>query len=149
MSKTEKACPVVIRTLDGRMEILAFIHPSAGKQFVKGTIENGEMPQDAATREIWEESGLTIQRPMKFLGKHEIGADNTLWHFFVYRSSNLPDAWLHTTEDDHGHTFAFFWHAIDLPLDHDWHPIFREAFEFFAPRLASHRNDRTWRAGNQ
>ncbi|WP_410001350.1 NUDIX domain-containing protein [Rhizobium leguminosarum] len=40
------------------LEILAFTHPSAGNQFVKGTVEEGERPQDAAARELREESGL-------------------------------------------------------------------------------------------
>jgi hypothetical protein len=64
------------------------------------------------------------------------GADLTPWHFFAYPTAHLPDAWQHTTEDDYGHTFAFFWRPVGLPLDRDWHPIFREAFAFFAPRLA-------------
>jgi len=52
MSKIEKACPVVLRVSKEILEVLAFIHPSAGKQFVKGTIENGETPQQAAEREL-------------------------------------------------------------------------------------------------
>jgi 8-oxo-dGTP pyrophosphatase MutT (NUDIX family) len=132
----EKACPVVFRTREEGMDVLALSHPSAGKQFVKGTIESGELPRAAAERELYEESGLRIQSPTIFLGKHEIGADLTPWHFFAYPTAHLPDAWQHTTEDDYGHTFAFFWHPIGLPLDRDWHPIFHEAFAFFAPRLA-------------
>ncbi|MGZ9720287.1 NUDIX domain-containing protein [Rhizobium miluonense] len=34
------------------------MHRSAGKQFVKGTIEINETPVDAAKHELWEESGL-------------------------------------------------------------------------------------------
>lgn len=63
MSKVQKACPIVYRRCDGGAEVLAFIHPSAGKQFVKGTIEPGETPLDAADRELWEESGLTVRSP--------------------------------------------------------------------------------------
>jgi hypothetical protein len=37
-----KACPVVIRQNNGCLEILAFVHPSAGRQVVKGTIKPGE-----------------------------------------------------------------------------------------------------------
>ncbi|PJX25247.1 hypothetical protein CAP48_04060 [Advenella sp. S44] len=43
----ENACSVVVRTSEDGLEVLAFRHPSAGKQFVKGTIEEGETPQEA------------------------------------------------------------------------------------------------------
>ncbi|MGM4986502.1 NUDIX domain-containing protein [Rhizobium sp. 11_C7_N12_5] len=135
MSKVQKACPVVFRMRDSGSEVLAFIHPSAGKQFVKGTIEPSETPLAAAERELWEESGLTALSPMALLGQCQIGPSRQLWHFFGCQAVGLPDTWQHLTADDHGHTFAFFWHPIDLPLDQDWHPIFHEAFNFFAPRL--------------
>ncbi|WP_246703171.1 NUDIX domain-containing protein [Rhizobium sp. SG741] len=130
-----KVCPVVYRTHTGDVEVLAFAHPSAGKQFVKGTVEPSETPLAAAKRELWEESGLTAQSPMALLGQCEIGPSRQLWHFFRCQAVGPPDTWQHLTADDHGHTFAFFWHPIDLPLDQDWHPIFHEAFNFFAPRL--------------
>lgn len=135
MRKVEKACAVVSRTSRNGLEVLAFTHPSAGKQFVKGTIEPGEPAGQAAERELREESGLTIRSPMVFLGTQAIGADAVPWHFFGYHERGLPDAWTHVTEDDCGHTFAFFWHRIGLPLDRDWHPIFHEAFDFFVSRL--------------
>lgn len=34
----EKACPVVFKIREKGVEVLAFTHPSAGKQFVKGSI---------------------------------------------------------------------------------------------------------------
>lgn len=135
MGTPEKACPVVVRTRDRRLEVLAFIHPSAGKQFVKGTIEAGETPLAAAERELREESGLMAPSPMTFLGKHRIGADGQRWHFFKCVSSGLPDAWQHKTVDDLGHTFSFFWHPLEVRLDQSWHPNFHEAYWFFAPRL--------------
>lgn len=115
--------------------MLAFNHPSAGKQFVKGTVESGETPRAAAERELREESGISVQSPLIFLGTHEVGREYTPWHFFSCQSAALPDAWRHTTEDDRGHTFTFFWHPINQPLDQHWHSIFHEAFAFFAPRL--------------
>lgn len=133
----EKACPIVLRLWDGRPEVLAFTHPSAGKQFVKGTVEVGESPLDAATRELWEESGLRADEPLVFLGTHAIGENGQRWHFFRHLSSGLPDSWSHQTEDDVGHTYVFFWHPLDQPLDQGWHLIFREAFDVFAPLCAA------------
>jgi 8-oxo-dGTP pyrophosphatase MutT (NUDIX family) len=135
MSKVQKACPVVYRRRDSGPEVLAFVHPSAGKQFVKGSIEVGEAPLDAAKRELLEESGLIVHAPIASLGRCEIGPDRQLWHFFGWQASGLPDTWQHETADDQGHTFAFFWHPLGLPLDQDWHPIFHEAHNFFALRL--------------
>jgi len=132
----EKACPVVTRASERGLEVLAFMHPSAGNQFVKGTIEKGEQPRNAAKRELLEESGLVCPYAMEPLGILPIGLDRTLWHFFAWRSTGLPDRWRHATEDDFGHTFAFFWHPIKSPLNGNWHPIFHEAFQFFAGRLS-------------
>ncbi len=133
MSPVEKACPVVFRTLASGLEVLAFTHPLADKQFVKGTVDRGETPAQAAVRELREESGLIVRSPMVFLGTGPIGA--VPWHFFAHQAEGLPESWVHATEDDHGHSFAFFWHPIGVPLDRGWHPIFHEAFAFFAPRL--------------
>lgn len=135
MSKVEKACPAVYRTTNDGLQVLAFTHPSGDRQFVKGTIDQDEAPHDAAVRELREESGLTLPLPMVFLGMREIGADAVPWHFFAGHGPDLPDAWNHATEDDHGHNYAFFWHPIRRKLDDDWHPIFHQAFAFFVPRL--------------
>lgn len=43
----EKACLIVIRLRDGRPEVLGFLHPLAGRQFVKGGITTAEDPEAA------------------------------------------------------------------------------------------------------
>ncbi len=53
-----KACPIVLREFNGTIEVLGFIHPLAGKQLVKGTIEAGESIEQACIRELKEESGI-------------------------------------------------------------------------------------------
>jgi 8-oxo-dGTP pyrophosphatase MutT (NUDIX family) len=132
MLNVQKACPIVTRTTDQGLEVLAFSHPLAGFQFVKGTIEKGEAPSDAAKRELFEESGLVCPEPLELLGSAPIGPDQTTWHFYVWHSTGLLDTWSHATTDDQGHNFAFFWHPIDLKLAASWHPIFHEAFNFFS-----------------
>lgn len=132
MLNVQKACPVVTRTTDRRLEVLAFIHPLAGRQFVKGTIEKGETPSDTAKRELFEESGLVCPDPMEPFGSALISPDQTTWHFYRWHSTGLLDTWSYATKDDHGHIFTFFWHPIDLTLDESWHPTFHEAFRFFA-----------------
>ena len=133
MNPTEKACAIVLRLKNDKPEVLAFVHPSAGKQFVKGTIEAGESPLQAAIRELREESGLQPDMPLISIGTLPIGDSHQRWHFFKCMSLGLPENWSHQTEDDFGHKFAFFWHPLRKPLDQDWHPNFHEAFAFFAP----------------
>ena len=50
-----KVCPVVFRRVDSVVEVLAFEHPVAGYQLVKGTVESGESIETAALRELAEE----------------------------------------------------------------------------------------------
>ncbi len=135
MQKVDKACPVVTRLGDHGEEVLAFVHPFAGKQFVKGTIDAGEAPAQAAARELREESGLVVPSAMQFLGATEIGPERLVWHFFYVFLLGLPEQWDHVTEDDGGHVFHFFWHRLDAPFDDTWHPLFSEAHSFFAPLI--------------
>ena len=127
MSKTltiHKACPVIIR---GGREILAFVHPLAGKQIIKGTVEVGESPVAAALRELAEESGIANCLSAKLIGKSAAVASGQLWHFVLCETELLPDMWSFFTEDDGGHDFQFFWHPLDCELDAEWHPAFVRA----------------------
>jgi 8-oxo-dGTP pyrophosphatase MutT (NUDIX family) len=128
MIAQQKACPIVVRGTRAFREVLAFQHPSAGRQFVKGTIEPGEAPSQAAERELLEESGLSLPSPLVFAGKHEIDMERQLWHFFYAEVSGLPDSWDHQATDDNGHVFQFFWHPLHAPLDDAWHSLFHEVF---------------------
>jgi 8-oxo-dGTP pyrophosphatase MutT (NUDIX family) len=69
---SRKACPVVLRRNQDRFEILAFRHPIAGCQLVKGSIEPEEDVGQAALRELCEESGVCDAGIASFLG-HEPG----------------------------------------------------------------------------
>ncbi len=131
-----KAFPVVIReTSTGRPQILAFEHPQAGKQLVKGTIEADEPPESASLRELAEESGITNASLSRPLGTFEVGPPHQIWHAFVCEASDLEDRWTFFTEDDGGHEFRFFWHPIEEPADETWHIIFRQALEYIRRNL--------------
>jgi 8-oxo-dGTP pyrophosphatase MutT (NUDIX family) len=136
----QKVCPVVFRISRGAIEVLAFRHPSAGKQFVKGTIGEGEPRRQAAIRELREESGITTDRQLLDLGQARIGEQSAVWHFFAVDVEGLPESWEHHTEDDFGHVFSFFWHPLEDDLDEGWHPQFRDALRMIRLSLSHGSN---------
>jgi 8-oxo-dGTP pyrophosphatase MutT (NUDIX family) len=124
----KKACPVVLRRRD-EVEILAFIHPLAGRQLVKGTVEPGETVEAAAARELCEEAGIAGTQVTNRLGDAEIDAGQR-WHFLRMAVAELPDGWTHHCEDDSGHDFVFFWHPLASEPGSDWHPVFQRALAY-------------------
>lgn len=131
-----KSCPVVLRCNNSIVEILAFRHPIAGNQLVKGTIEQGESAHQAAIRELREEAGLLNANIIGDLGTWETGYQDQIWSFHLCSvDSELPDVWDHYTSDDGGHLFSFFWHPINAELAEDWHEVFRGAITFVREAL--------------
>ena len=63
---TLKACACLV---DARGRLLVFHHPGdRGMQLPKGTVEPGELPQDAVRRELLEESGIRYTGALQDLG---------------------------------------------------------------------------------
>ena len=127
MGEQAKVCPVITRMSGDRLEVLAFEHPSAGKQLVKGSIEAGESPALAAARELEEESGVQASDLVPVGETRIAGAP---WYFFAAQVPVLEDVWEHQTIDDHGHRFRFFWHPLDQAPNKEWHRQFHEALAF-------------------
>ena len=134
-SPVQKAVPIVIRRRSS-LEILAFRHPLAGSQLVKGTIEEGEEPASAALRELAEESGIreaAVESALGRLAFPEIGQN---WHFYLCRvACSLAEEWTFFTQDDGGHLFQFFWHGLETAPDRSWHRDFLPALSFVRGRL--------------
>ena len=132
-----KACPIVLRQSAYGIEILAFEHPLAGYQIVKGTVEPGETPEQAAIRELAEESGLhaSVERS---LGSWVPGFENHHWALVLMNGpSAIPDEFQFFTQDDGGHWFRFFWQPLDAPLSKLWHPLFQSALAEIRTRLSA------------
>ncbi|MFK8328711.1 NUDIX domain-containing protein [Pseudomonas sp. BJa5] len=131
----DKACAVVLSSTP-HQRILLFRHPLAGVQLVKGTIEPGETPGQAALRELAEESGINAATIRDELGCWEAGHQGQVWSFHLCRVSEpLPERWSHQTLDDHGHCFEFFWAALDRLPHAECHPVFRRALDFVSASL--------------
>ncbi|GHS81866.1 DNA mismatch repair protein MutT [Pseudomonas sp. PAGU 2196] len=131
----DKACAVVLSP-SAPPGMLLFRHPLAGVQLVKGSIERGETPGEAALRELREESGIHNATIRDDLGCWDADHLGQIWSFHLCRVDGLlPERWSHQTLDDHGHTFEFFW----APLDHlpysECHPVFQRALAFLRESL--------------
>src|SRR5262249_10344018 len=129
MSLPQKACPVIVRSTTGRIEILAFRHPTAGYQLVKGTIEPAESIQRAAERELLEESGI-VGRAADYLGAIQVTEPEQEWHFVRCEVDQLPETWTQRTSDGGGLDFEFFWHPLGQEPDENWHSAFKKALAF-------------------
>jgi len=130
-----KACPVVLRYNNNKLELLAFTHPEKGNQFVKGGIKKGEHLHDACIRELEEESGIQAQ-VVKQLGDWESNFKNQVWGFcLMHYEGVLPDAWDYDTKDDGGHIFSFFWQSLDDSLDNNWRDVYKDAFQYLKKTL--------------
>lgn len=132
MSGLQKACPVVLRRTAIRTEILAFRHPIAGCQLVKGTIESMETIQHAAQRELFEESGIAGVA-IGYLGAVQMTEQE--WHFVICQVGQLAETWTHRTSDGGGLDFEFFWHPIKEEPNKAWHPIFKQALAFIIQHI--------------
>lgn len=131
MTLVEKVVPVIFRSINQRTEILVFRHPSAGIQMVKGTVESNEKLEDAALRELYEESGISLAHIHSYLGLHKPSERGPNWHVFVCETTEpLEDRWKHYCNDDGGLEFDFFWHPISDQPTSEWHQLFQELLAF-------------------
>ena len=131
----DKTCPVVLRTTQGECEILAFCHPLAGHQFVKGTVKTGETSAAAALRELHEEAGITTHAITTALGSTDAIQSGERWHFFVVQTDPLPDSWHHQCADDGGQLFGFFWRPVRQPPPDSFEHRYHTALHFIRAQL--------------
>ncbi|POA96963.1 DNA mismatch repair protein MutT [Chromobacterium sinusclupearum] len=128
-----KACPLLLQS----GKLLWFRHPQAGCQLVKGTIESGETPSQAALRELREEAGIVHARVVKDLGEWEAGYQGQRWSFQLCEVDvRLPDSWTHFCADDGGQLFDFFWRPLLSAAPDDSHPLYHRALAEARRRLA-------------
>ena len=127
LTKADKVCPMVVRRRGGAWQVLAFRHPSAGIQLVKGGLNPGEAAHEAAIRELYEESGIALTARPRDIGAYRIGVPGEVWRIFVAEGRDMPEAWAWQTLDDHGHTFRFFWQNVHVAPGPGWRKTYLEA----------------------
>jgi 8-oxo-dGTP pyrophosphatase MutT (NUDIX family) len=134
MPLADKACPVVFRDSSLR-QILAFEHPQAGIQLVKGGIEPGEDARTAALRELEEEAGIRNVAIARDLGTWSSGHNGHVWSLQLCTyQPGLPETWIHHCGDDGGHDLRFFWHDMHCIPGEAWAEQYRRALEVIRER---------------
>lgn len=142
-----RAFACVVRDSSQTPELLAFRHPLQGVQIPKGRIDVDETPREAALRELWEESGLSLDDPEP-LGviDHNFHLDTNeriddTSHCFLFEPIEaLADTWTHHAEEE-DMVFEYFWLPIDADLADRLHPHFAEVARRIAEKtLTSHEH---------
>lgn len=132
----KKVVPVILRHQVHGLEILAFQHPLAGFQLVKGTVELDEKYDEAAIRELFEESGVIAEPNPKFIGNFKLKSNQQDWYFYLCGvSADLAETWIHHCQDDGGLDFEFFWFPLNQKPNESWHEIFQKALAFLRDKL--------------
>ena len=140
MRTVRKAVAAVVWQRGGHAELLVFAHPLAGVQIPKGTVECGETLEQAALRELQEESGLVLEAAPRQIGtwRRHVSLKQTKdgqpeshdWSVFVLEApGGLPDRWRHAAKgspEEEGLVFAYHWLRIDDDLGLKLHPLFRD-----------------------
>lgn len=113
----EKVLCLVVRDTS----LLVFDHadaPDAGVQLPAGGVEPGETPADAAVRELFEESGLSLSGPRHLVSyRWEAQLPERFTRQVCHASASaapdgLPDTWTHFAD---GYLFAYRWAALNAP----------------------------------
>jgi 8-oxo-dGTP pyrophosphatase MutT (NUDIX family) len=119
---------VVCYVTRNRQKILIFEHEpkfaDAGIQVIAGGIEPSETVEQAAIRELLEESGLSLSNPI-LLGNtvihrfmENIGDDYQRWHFvWLEAEIGTPDSWQHAVSGGEDDTGMIFFQRF-VPLEH-------------------------------
>ena len=124
----QKVCPVILRQPGEQRQILAFRHPSAGTQLIKGNLEVNELPEAAVLRELAEESGIDQATVVAKIGELKFRQAQQHWHIYLCQPSvQLAEEWAFFTADGGGLLFRFFWHPINEEPDASWRPVYRSA----------------------
>lgn len=122
MKTKQKVLAYITRKSSGTFsEVLVFLHqdhPEAGLQVPGGTVDPGEDLSEAILREIFEESGLKLDKAdiVSMIGETDYQRKDipeiNHRHYFLIQRNDLPETWAHTVHSsgaDDGLVFLYSW----------------------------------------
>jgi len=131
MEKTTSAAAIV---RDPVTRDILCCHPTGHRKYVmdlpKGMIDEGESPADAVVRELFEETGLAIDRSeFRDLGHWPYAKNKDIHFFYVEREIDLHDLKCSSFfENDEGRILPEMNGFARIPYDSDrWYPVMRKA----------------------
>jgi len=130
MEKTTSAATIVRDPVT--RDILA-CHPTGHKKYVmdlpKGAIEEGEPPIDAAVRELFEETGLAVDKSeLRDLGHWPYAKHKDIHFFYVEKEVDLSDLQCSSLFEKDGEILPEMNGYSRIPYDSDrWYPVMRNA----------------------
>lgn len=119
----EKVLAYVIRQKGAEKQVLVFTHrdfPEEGVQVPGGTVEPGELANQAVLRELEEEAGIALKAFSEYLGRFEWKwIEKNQIHFRnifqLHAEESTPESWAHTVGGqggDRNREFNFYWLSI-------------------------------------
>lgn len=125
MERVQKVVAYVTREVQGRTQLLVYVHPAysqLGVQVPGGGVEPGEAIQEALLREVREETGLTNLKIVRLLGVYDYynaytGKVNERHVFHLEAPEDTPDSWtwiepVPVTDPDEN-IFQYSWLDLD------------------------------------
>jgi putative (di)nucleoside polyphosphate hydrolase len=129
-------------------ELLCFEHPITKLiEVVRGTVEEGENPQDTIIRELFEEAGIDENSvsTISLMGTEVIlvkggydgkGAkeEQLYYGYLVQLHDDTVPQWTHTVVSDgidNGHEYTFIWRKYDSELQSNLNPNTRRFLELY------------------
>ena len=123
MITKNKVLAYIFREKDGVKEVLVFDHrdhPEVNPQVPAGTVEEGEHIELAVLREVFEESGLKLDKHETYIGcfdYHRKDIDELhKRHVYTFYTEGLPNSWEHIVsegDEDKGLSFQYYWLIVE------------------------------------
>lgn len=127
-----KVTAFIVRQRDAQQELLVFAHPTAGVQVPAGTVEEGEAFEDAALREVEEETGLKEVQLVKELARTSYSLQNNRYAFVhatpLFREPALTSEQIDTGYGD-GSIFRRGMIVSLVKLERSWSEIRHDEYD--------------------
>ena len=127
-------CPIVLHPTGTPRRVLVLTHPDTGTHMMRSALKEGEDPTTAASRALFEATGLETSDVLP-LGQNGEIAQNENWHFMLCRVTEpVRNEWKHPSADGSDVPVTAQWHELDETPE-GMHRHFRRAFAWIQMEL--------------